>query len=180
MYETGRPTFELSSIGLFVIGRKDEAPLYGLRSYLTVDVGNLRGGDDCAKQAIEGESYSFLEPLLFIVTITVKAGSLVISGSMSGVWTKYVANVELLRYAFARVFVLGSNEWCFFRAFGLDSLHFTGLQLEAKFTGIAVSSLESSKTPAILFFCARLRVQFADGIICRWWDHVARDGLLCR
>lgn len=103
MYETGRPTFELSSIGLFVIGREDEAPLYGLRSYLTVDVGNLRGGDDCAKQAIEGESYSFLEPLLFIVTITVKAGSLVISGSMSGVWTKYVANVELLRCALARV-----------------------------------------------------------------------------
>lgn len=75
---------------------------FGFNVYLTVDIGNLREGDDCAYKPSKGEAYKFLEPLTFLVQISVTETALYLEGAMIGIWT---------------------------RAFGLDMLHFGNLQL---------------------------------------------------
>ena len=78
--------------------------------YLTVDVGNIRGGDDCAYVPTPGETYRFLEPLTFLVQIEITPTTMYLGGAMIGIWT---------------------------RAFGLDMLHFGNLQLGMGFTAAA-------------------------------------------
>ena len=88
VHEDGRPTVDLTSVGLFVNGRVSTGVEYGLRGYLHVDVGNLFGGDGCRRAAVEGSVYEYLEALNFLVEVQVSGGALVMSGGMIGVWRR--------------------------------------------------------------------------------------------
>lgn len=116
MYELGRPTFELSSVGIFMIAGASGIT-FGFNVFLTIDIGNIRGGDNCAYQPVPGEAYKFLEPLTFLVQISVTPMALYLEGAMIGIWT---------------------------RALGLDMLHFGNLQLGLGFDYITgISSIEA-------------------------------------
>lgn len=116
IYELGRPTFELSSIGIFVIANT-QGLTFGFMTFLTIDIGNIRSGDGCKYMPQEGESYLWLEPLTFLLTIEVQPTVLYMGGAMIGIWT---------------------------RALGLDMLHFGNLQLGLGFTAAAgIPSVEA-------------------------------------
>lgn len=100
-FELGRPSFELSSVGIFLIAGTTGVK-FGINAFLTVDIGNLRGGDDCAYNPTPGEPYKFLEPLTFLVQISISVKALMLEGAIIGIWT---------------------------RVFGLDMLHFGNLAL---------------------------------------------------
>lgn len=115
IYAQGRPVIELSSVGMYMLAEESYRRM-GFTAYLTIDIGNLRGGDNCAYEPTPGENYRFLEPLTFRVTIDGEEDGLYIAGAMIGVWT---------------------------RAMGMDMLHFGNLQLGGSIGGGTVPKMEA-------------------------------------